>query len=51
MVERFLKIQEIVRISILERRLENVYKKKNFKPELKPMIENLQYEHYQLENK
>ena len=26
-------------------------KKKNFKPEIKPMIQNLQYETYQLETK
>ena len=34
-----------------ERRLQNLYKKENFKPEIKPMIENLQDELYQLENK
>ena len=32
-------------------RLQNLYKKENFKPEIKPMIENLQDEIYQLENK
>ena len=32
-------------------RLKNLYKKENFKPEIKPMIENLQDELYQLENK
>ena len=34
-----------------EVRLQNLYKKENFKPEIKPMIENLQDELYQLENK
>ena len=34
-----------------ERRLQNLYKKEGFKPEIKPMIENLQDELYQLENK
>ena len=29
---------------------ENLYKKENVKPEIKPMIENLQNELYQLEN-
>ena len=29
---------------------ENLYQKENFKPEIKPMIENLQNELYQLEN-
>ena len=29
----------------------NFYKRKNFKPEIKPIIENLQNELYQLENK
>ena len=43
MLEISLKIQENIRISILKRRLQNVYKK-NFKPEIKPMIENLQDE-------
>ena len=38
MLELFLKIQENIRISILKRRLQNVYKKENFKPEIKPMI-------------
>ena len=32
-------------------RPQNLYKKENFKPENKPMIENLQDELYQLENK
>ena len=44
MVELFLKIQENIRISILKRRLLNLYKKENFKPEIKPIIENLQDE-------
>ena len=34
-----------------ERRLQNLYKKENFKPEIKSMIKNLQDELYQLENK
>ena len=29
---------------------ENLYKKENVKPKIKPMIENLQNELYQLEN-
>ena len=33
------------------KRLRNIYKKENFKPEIKPMIENLQDELYKLENK
>ena len=32
-------------------RLQNLYQKENFKPEINPMIENLQDELYQLENK
>ena len=32
-------------------RLQNLHKKENFKPEIKPKIENLQDELYQLENK
>ena len=36
---------------VLKRRLQNLYKKENFKPEIKLMIENLQDELYQLENK
>ena len=51
MLELFLKIQENIRISILKRRLRNLYKKENIKPEIKPMIENLQDEPSQLENK
>ena len=31
--------------------MQNLYKKENFKPEIKPMVENLQDELYQLENK
>ena len=37
-------------ISILKRTLRNLCKKENFKPEIKPMIENLQDDLYQLEN-
>ena len=51
MLERFLKTQGNIIISILKRRLRNLYKKENFKPEIKPMIENLQDELYQFENK
>ena len=51
MLELFLKIQKNIRISILKRRLRNLYKKENFKSEIKPMIENLQDELSQLENK
>ena len=36
---------------VLKRRLQNLYKKENFKPEIKLMIENLQDKLYQLENK
>ena len=32
-------------------KIQNLYKKENFKPEIKPMTENLQDELYQLENK
>ena len=38
MLDIFLNIQENIRISILKR------KPQNFKPEIKPMIENLQHE-------
>ena len=41
MLHIFLKFQENIRISILKRRLQNLYKKESFKPEIKPMIENL----------
>ena len=44
MLELFLKIQENSRISILKRTLQNLYKKGNFIPETKPIIENLQDE-------
>ena len=40
-----------IRISGLKKRLQNLYKKENFKPEVKSVIENLQDEVYQLENK
>ena len=43
MLELFLKTQGNIRILI--------YKKENFKPDFKPMIEKLQDELYQLENK
>ena len=38
-------------ISRLKKRLRNLYKKKNFKPEIKSIITYLQDELYQLENK
>ena len=41
MLEPFLKIHKNIRISILRRKVRHLYKKKNFKPEIKPMIENL----------
>ena len=46
MLRYFLKIPLLKKI-----RIQNLYKKENFKPEIKPMIENLQDELYQLENK
>ena len=42
--------QRNIRISRLKKRLQNLYKREKFKPEIKPMIENLQAELYQLEN-
>ena len=41
-LELFQRIQKNIRISILKRRLQKLYKKENFRPEIKPMIENLQ---------
>ena len=38
-------------ISVLKRRLRNLYKKENFKQQIKPIIQNLQDELDQLENK
>ena len=43
--------QENIRISRLKNRLRNLYKKQNFKPEIKSIIKNLQDELHQLENK
>ena len=43
--------RENIRISRLKKRLRNLYKKENFKPEIKPMINNLQDELYILESK
>ena len=43
--------QENIRISRLKKRLLNFYKEENFKPEIKPIIKNLQDELNQLENK
>ena len=40
-----------IRVSRLKKRLWNFYKKENFKPEIKPVIENLQDGRYQLQNK
>ena len=51
MLKVFLKIQENIRISVLKRRLRNLYKKENFKPEIKAMNENLQDGLSQLESK
>ena len=34
-----------IRISRLKKRLQNLYKKENLKPEVNPMIGNLQDEH------
>ena len=42
MLELFLKIQENIRISILKRRLDNLYRIEKLKPEIKPITENLQ---------
>ena len=46
MLEPFLKIPPLKKILEFntERRLQNIYKKENFKPEIKLMIENLQDE-------
>ena len=41
--------QENIRISRLKKRLQNLYTKGNFKSKIKPMIENIQDELYQLE--
>ena len=43
--------QENTRISRLKKKLRNLYKKENFKPEIKPLINNLQDELYSLESK
>ena len=43
--------QENIRISRLKKRLQNLYKKENFKPDLQPFINNLQDELYSLESK
>ena len=53
MLRYFLNIPQLKKIYNFknEIRLQNLYKKENFKPEIKPMIENLQDELYQLENK
>ena len=44
MLELFLKIQENIRISILKKRMQKLYKKENFKAEIEPIIKNLQDE-------
>ena len=44
MLKVFLKTQEYIRISILKRKLQNLYRKGKFKPKIKPMIEDLQDE-------
>ena len=53
MLRYFLNIPQLKKIYNFknEIRLQNLCKKENFKPEIKPMIENLQDELYQLENK
>ena len=53
MREASLKIlqQENIRISRLKKRLQNLYRKENFKPEIKILIKNLQDELYSLESK
>ena len=51
MLERFLKIPPLNQNFKTERRLQSLNTKKNFKPEIKPIIEYLQYELYQLEAK
>ena len=43
--------QENITILRLKLKLQNLYKKEKFKPEIKPMTENLQVELYHLENK
>ena len=43
-------IQEKVKISRPKKRLKNLYKKENFEPESKPMIQTLLDEPYQLES-
>ena len=44
MLELFLKIQENIRISILKKSMQKLYKKENFKAEIEPIIKNLQDE-------
>ena len=53
MLGRFLKISSLMKILIsrLKEDYETSIKKENFKPKIKPMIENLQDELYQIENK
>ena len=43
--------QENIRISRLKKRLRNLYKKENYKPEIRPMINTSQDEIYLLESK
>ena len=43
--------QENIRISRLKKRLRNLYRKENFKPEIKSLINNLQDELYSIESK
>ena len=43
--------QENTRISKIKKRLRNLYKKENFKPEIRPFINNLQDEPHSLESK
>ena len=54
LLHHFLKIpplQKILEFQDWKKRRRNLYKKEEFKPETKPMIENLQGELYQLESK
>ena len=44
-------LHENITISKLKERLRNLYKSKNFKPEIKPMIENSQEKLRQVESK
>ena len=47
----FLKFHHSGKYYNFKTKIRNIYKKENFKQEIKPMIENLQNEFHQLENK